>query len=335
MLAWVVTLQSAPSPLPSRRPGHSNRDAANDSYDGAKSGSRLKLTWYQFTDGTKQFSGMYDAQNKEVCSPYYGTWTDGHSYCVPDSAGEMVYTNNTCTAKALRYYGRPVCPQPLAKYYLEYGTVGCTSRPAHLYLRGSQLTTASYFYKSSTGTCSTAYTSQSFDQFYNVGSQVPNSDLVELTLGAPEGTGRVGVRFYESGDGMKFPWVMHDGTLIRGVLAEYMSDVSTAARCVPNDADYAYYAHDAACTQLELSLSNTCTAPVYAYTFPETSCPDDYETYYALGTQQASSPLYFPSGGSCVSTTAAAARTTTRSAVRSRWRHSRTRRIPAPPTASR
>src|SRR3569623_274735 len=97
-----------------------------DPNDGAHSGARLKLTWYQFTDGTKQFSGMYDAQNKETCSPYYVKRTDVKTYCVPKSGCELVYTNSTCTSPALHYYVPSVCPPPLAKYNLEYGTVGCT-----------------------------------------------------------------------------------------------------------------------------------------------------------------------------------------------------------------
>lgn len=304
-LAVVVACSPDPPFDPDANTSAMGSDAGIDPNDGAHSGARLKLTWYQFTDGTKQFSGMYDAQNKEPCSPYYGKWTDGKTYCVPQAGGELVYTNSTCTSPALHYYVPSVCPQPLAKYYLEYGTVGCTSVPAHLYLRGTQVQAATYYYKNSNGTCSTAYTSQSYDQFYNIGTQLPNSDMVELTLGAPEGTGRVGVRYYESSDGMKFPWEMHDSMLDADCAAEYMNDVSSVARCVPTDARYAYYAHDAACTQTELSLASTCTAPAYAYTYPAAYCPDDYETYYTLGAQQPSSPLYFPSGGSCLSTTAA------------------------------
>jgi hypothetical protein len=105
---------------------------------------------------------------------------------------------------------------------------------------------------------------------------------------------------------MRFPWVLHDGTLDADCSAEYYTESSSAARCTPDDARYSYLAHDAACSQPELALGNTCTKPAYAYTFPETSCPDDSETYYAVGAQIASTPLYQPSGGVCTSTTASA-----------------------------
>jgi hypothetical protein len=279
-------------------------DGGLDLADGAQSGSRLKLTWYQFTDGTRQWSGMYDAQNKELCSPYYGAWADGKYYCTPQSGGDLVYTNATCTTKALHYYVDSVCPQAPAKYYLDYEPVGCTSVPSHIYLRGSQISAASYYYKNSNGTCSTANPTFSYDTFYTFGSEVAKSDLVELTLSAPKGSGRLGVRYYQSADGMQFPSVLHDTTIDADCSASYYSDASTAARCVPNDARYAYYAHDATCASPELALTSTCTTPKYAYTFPSTSCPDDTETYYAVSAQAMSTPLFYPSGGSCFSTTA-------------------------------
>ncbi len=286
-----------------------SNDGGLDPNDGAHSGTRLKLTWYQFTDGTKQFSGMYDAQTKELCSPYYGPWQDGHIYCVPPVGGQVVYTDAGCNAKALRYYVDTVCPQPVPPYYLERATVGCQARPAHLYVRGGPLAPAKYYVKNTSGTCGSAVASQSYDAFYTYGAEVATSELAELTLSAPAGAGRVGVRYYESSDGMRFPWMLHDGQLGADCAAEYYSDASSAARCVPDDARYAFYAHDALCTQPALSLAASCTAPAYAYTFPATSCPDDSETYYPVGTQLPASPLYYPSGPICVATTAASGTT--------------------------
>ncbi|MEO8552582.1 MAG: hypothetical protein ABI678_21545 [Kofleriaceae bacterium] len=306
VLACVLAACSPSTGESTDAPPSQGSDAGVDPNDGAKSGARLKLTWYQFTDGTRQFSGMYDSENKETCSPYYASFTDGKTYCVPRVGGDAVYTNSTCTNKILHYYVDSVCPQDPAKYFLDYATVGCQSHPAHIYLRGAKLANATYYYKSSTGTCSTGYAPQSYDAFYALGSEVPKSALVELTLSAPEGQGRVGVRFYESVDGMRFPWVLHDATLDADCSAEYAADNSSAARCTPDDARYSYLAHDATCSQPALALANTCTKPAFAYTFPETSCPGDSETYYAVGAQIASTPLYQPTGGTCTATSASA-----------------------------
>ena len=276
-------------------------DGGLDLADGAQSGARLKLTWYQFTDGTRQWSGMYDAQNKELCSPYYPSWADGKRYCTPVSGGDLVYTNATCTTKALHFYVDTVCPQEPAKYYLDYVTVGCTSVPSHLYLRGAQLAAPNYYYKNSNGTCGSANTASATDKLYTFGSEVPNSNLVELTLSTPQGTGRLGVRYLQSVDGMQFPSVLHDAMLDADCSASYVSDTSTAARCVPNDARYAGYAHDNQCTVGELALSTTCTAPPkYAYTYPAASCPDESETYYTVGAQASPSPLYLQLFGGCI-----------------------------------
>ncbi len=304
--AWALVLIAACSPsvadLSDAASGPAD-GAAPDPNDGAKSGSRLKLTWYAFTDGTRQWSGMYDAQNKQLCSPYYAAWTNGSVYCVPPAGGSLVYTNSACTTRAVHYY-TGTCAEAVQPYYVEYATVGCTSAPAHLYRRGAQVAPATTYTKLSNGTCASNGSPSSGDAIYALDAEVPTSQLVELSLTAPEGSGRLGIRYYTSSDGMRFPWTLHDSTLGGDCSASYASDASPAARCVPNQASYASYAHDASCTQPELALQSTCPAPQYGYTFPATSCPDDAESYYQVSGTAAASPLYFPAGASCLATSA-------------------------------
>jgi hypothetical protein len=278
-------------------------DSGVDPNDGARSGARLKLSWYVFTDGTRQWSGMYDSERKEFCSPYYPAWTDGNVYCTPEHGGDLVYTDASCTTRAMHVYVDATCPTDPPKYYLDesYGT--CDYHPAHLYLRTTKLTSATYHYKNSNGTCGAAITSQSYDSFYALPSEVPTSDLVKLTLSAPEGSGRLGVRSYESPDGMKFPWILHDSQIDADCSPSYYGDTATSATCAPSDASYAFYSHDSACAQPEVDIAKACTVPKYAYTFPDTSCPYDTGTYYAVAAKLASSPLYYASGASCVAAT--------------------------------
>src|SRR5690349_8500361 len=80
-------------------------DSGPDPDDGARSGTRLKLTWFEFTDGTRQFDGFYDAERKEPCF-ISQRWTDGNAYCTP-SAASVVYTNSTCTARVAASYHDP------------------------------------------------------------------------------------------------------------------------------------------------------------------------------------------------------------------------------------
>jgi len=281
-------------------------DGGVDPNDGARSGSRLKLTWYVFTDGTRQWSGMYDSERKEYCSPYYSAWTDGNVYCTPEHGGSLVYTNATCTTRAMQVYVDSLCPQPPPKYLLDYVYGACSSQPAHLYQRGAKIAVSTYYYKNSNGTCGAANTAQSYDAFYALPAEIATTDLVQLTLGAPQGTGRLGVRSYESYDGMRFPWLLHDSAIDADCSPSYYSDTATTATCAPYNARYAAYNHDAACVQPELAIDKTCTVPQYAYTFPDTSCPYDQETYFAVSSQLASSPLYYSSGTTCTATTPSA-----------------------------
>ena len=50
-------------------------DSGGDPNEGARSGSRLKLQWFMFADGTRQIGGLYDAQRKEACG-LYANWLD-------------------------------------------------------------------------------------------------------------------------------------------------------------------------------------------------------------------------------------------------------------------
>ena len=279
---------------------------ADPANDGARSGARLKLTWFQFTDGTKQFNAFYDAQLKALCYPQYQGWADGNNYCTPLNGGTLVYTNSTCTAKALYFYvdAASACPSSVAQYYLDYQTVGCNSLPAQLYQVGAKSTATSYYYMSSNGTCGGANTVTSSDKLYALGTAIPAAQLVKLTSSAPEGSGRLGVRYLESSDGMRFPSFMHDAQLDADCNPSYAEDGDTAATCFPRDGQYAFYAHDAACAQPELDLQSTCTAPAYAYTYPSTSCPSDTYTYYPVTGKISGTPLFYPTGATCTATTA-------------------------------
>lgn len=305
----AVAVLAACSPSAPNNPDAANAsvmDGSNaDADDGAKSGARLRLAWYDFTDGTRQWAGLYDAQNKEACS-ISGPWTDNKYYCLPEHGGEVVYLDAGCQQKVLHYSIDTACAQTPAKYFLDTGTVGCVQRPSVLYMRGTQQAAAAFHYKNSNGTCGGAITPDSSDAFYAIGSAVPATDLVELSLTPPDSTtGRLGVRYFKSADGMTFPYTLHDSMLDADCAIEYQYGTqATTSRCVPVDARYASYAHDASCAQPEMALANTCNPPEFAYTFPSTSCADQSETYYRVSGPTASSPLFYPSGASCVSATA-------------------------------
>src|SRR5689334_12938260 len=88
-------------------------DAGPDPNEGAVSGTRLKLSWLTFGDGTRTWAGFYDAQRKERCEASLDEpWPGGHVYCVPDHRGTVVYSDAACTQKLVQVARDASCPQP-------------------------------------------------------------------------------------------------------------------------------------------------------------------------------------------------------------------------------
>lgn len=272
-----------------------------DPYDGARSGTRLKLTWFDFADGSRQWDGFYDAERKETCY-IYDNWIDGKSYCAPDYGGAIVYTNAACTQKAAEFYRDTTCPQAASPYALEYAYTPCDSQPAHLYTRGTKLALAQYYDKNSDGSCGGPYTTLSSFDYYAVGGEVLPSALVEVTQGSPVGPGRLAVRYWQSPDGMRLQASVHDAMLGEACYPQIFATGATTGSCVP-DARYAAYNHDSACMQHEIAVDKQCAMPKYAVYYPQNTCPADPPLYYTIGASLPSSPLYQESGASCVART--------------------------------
>ena len=274
-------------------------DSGPDLTDGARSGARLKLTYWAFADGTRSWNDFYDSQRKEECY-INGPWPDGNYYCSP--GGESVYYSNaTCTAKIGIVY-TAACPVPAPAYFAEYGYTSCNYGPQHLYLRGAKIATTSYYFKNSDGSCSTAINGAGYD-FYSLGAEITPDTLAKLTVGAPTGSGALAQRFITSDDGMVFPWNVHDTALGTDCYPQSYDLTGASAVCVPGNAGYAYYLHDAACTQPVLEEQKGCVAPSYAGYTPNNACPADPPTYFTMGNTVSASPVYYENGTTCTSTT--------------------------------
>ena len=274
-----------------------------DPNDGARSGTRLKLTWFDFSDGARQWDGFYDAQRKETCY-IYQDWIDGKSYCAPDYGGSIVFTNATCTAKVAEFYkdGCAAGPRP---YAMEWEYTPCDSKPAHLFVRGSRVGLGQYYYKGSDGVCNGPYTTSTSYEYYALGAEVAPTELVEVSLGSPVGPGRLGVRHYQSPDGMRLQATVHDAALGTDCYPQTYAPGATTGSCAPN-ARYAGYDQDAGCTQHKLAINKQCTVPKYAVYYPTNACPADPPQYFTLGALVAGSPLYYHNGTSCVASTPSA-----------------------------
>jgi hypothetical protein len=277
-------------------------DGGVDPDEGARSGGRLKLTWFNFTDGTRQWDSFYDAERKEGCYPYQA-WTNGHVYCTPDSNAQVVYADASCSQKIGQVYRDPTCSRPPPTYLLEWQYAACQSGPSHLYLRGAAISPAQYWIASSDGTCGGPYVATGYD-FYATGAEITPNNLVEVTVGAPVGTGRITERFWQSADGMRMPYTLHDGMLDTDCDPYTYVEGGTSGICLPTDTGYADDFHDAACTQPEMGISRACPAPTFAQYQPTTACTTDPPHVAQVGTATASSPLYYWTGSACAATTA-------------------------------
>ena len=272
-------------------------DAAPDLNDGAKSGSRLKLRYVDY-GGLREVQGVRDLQRNEDCTPQQ--WAGGKAYCVPD-AGGVVYANATCTQRLGQVFRDSACTtqRPPPAYFAEHTfTNACTTEPAHLFPRATKVAATQYYYKDSDGSCGGPITSTSSD-FYALGAEVVMTELAETPISAPATTGRLGQRFYESADGLRYPlsYRVHDALLGIDCFPEYLSAGATTGRCIPEDAAFAGDFRDASCTQPAVSIQATCTKSKFAVHYGD--CPYDEETYYPLGTQFTPANLYYDDGVTC------------------------------------
>ncbi len=298
---------SSHAPASTDAPATGGGDGGTNANDGAMSGTRLKLTYYAFTDGTTQWFGLYDSERKENCSPFDGTWADGNTYCVPDWSGSVVYSDSKCTMPEADEYIGSTCASAPQLYVLDENYDSCNEVyvPTHLYHKGAATNATTYYVKNSDGTCGTAVTvDPSFEQVYAISAEVSTSDIVTLTMSPPTGAGAIGVRSWTSPDGAVLPTVLHDSTNNLDCTPDYYGDSATAASCAPDIAFDAYLDHDNLCEQPALDMTSTCAAPAFAYTYPSgASCPSDLASYHAVGAKLASPTLFESFGTTCSSET--------------------------------
>jgi len=311
LLAVAVVLSGACSPHNTASPDAtttSTGDGGVDPNDGARSGTRLKLTYYAFSDGTTQWFGLYDSERKENCNPFDGTWPDGNTYCVPDWNGSVVYSDMGCTKPEVDEYVGSTCANTNQRYVLDQSYDACSEEylPTHLYIVGAANNGSAYYVKNFDGSCSTQITvDTNFEKLYAISSEVSTSELVPLQMSAPTGDAMVGVRSWTSPDGAALPTLLHDATNNVDCTPEYYGDSAATASCAPTGAFDAFLDHDMSCKQPALDVTTTCAAPPYAYTFPSgDSCPSDLASYHPVGSKLASPTLFEPIGTSCSTETA-------------------------------
>src|SRR5436305_1184989 len=123
-LAWLVVATAACGSvnkvkIDAAPPADASPDAPPDPLDGAKSGTRLKLKWAAYPDGTKQFLVWHDSQLSADCYPGSFASDPTKTYCMPQ-ATSLTYSDLNCTQKISVEYTGGCGSQPHYAFTTEY-----------------------------------------------------------------------------------------------------------------------------------------------------------------------------------------------------------------------
>jgi hypothetical protein len=258
---------------------------------GARSGDRLALYAFTFSDGTRQPDvGTYrDLVRGEDC--VLEAWSDGAMYCTP-FATDPVYADATCSDAVARIAPSLVIPINYARVRFITG-IG-TTLTSRLRTLGVARSIAQYW-KIANGGCTGPFDTSDGATFRTIETTELASDaFVHVRALVDDGDARLEPLRQRSDDGLSLAIGFHDRELALDCAVEPAAGRDTS-RCAPTGAAPGSYFSDATCTtpSIPAAAASTATAIV-----SNAACP----TYYALGTGLATT-LYDGTPEHCVATT--------------------------------
>jgi hypothetical protein len=274
-----------------------------DQNEGATSGTRIKLVWYQTPDGVKSWigttpgPGFYDTLLGSDC--HLSLWNDNNTYCTPTSMTAL-YSDASCSSVIGQWWPDSGCPSdvPLPAYVTELAT-GCGNALGHLYQRGAKLPASqAYYTRDSAGRCSGPFTNSSY-ALYATGPELPASALAQVTAGSPEGTGALQIRWWHTADGMRAMKHAYDPTLGECVPENVYSGPPV---CAPLPSRSVVFS-DSSCTTREVGISSACQVQPHTFALTNTSCPKQTATFWNTGAQVSPSALFWIDGSNKCSST--------------------------------
>jgi hypothetical protein len=175
------------------------------------SGSRIKLTVREASDGTKQVIGLYDSMRNEPCK-----WTqggDGQLRCMPApttegnySDGHVAYSTATCTTPILGifgngyYPGKPFLGRDGADVFGSMMRENCEGR-IRIFGVGSQLPDpTTVWVHDANGGCMALAADNFFFDYYAAGPELLSTNFAAGSM-ARDGTGRVWLESIMGPDG--------------------------------------------------------------------------------------------------------------------------------------
>lgn len=250
----------------------------------ATSGSRLKIEWHLYEDGTRQpeTAVFYDIDVHARCAPRL--WIDGAVRCVP-FAEDAVYTDAVCenVIGRMRTIEKPT-------HFIGYDALGGMTLPSRLYRAGQMTTPVENYYEMRQGTCSGPFRNPSDVTYFELVGAIPGSDLVEIR-DDETGDGRLGVQIRTTDDHLHLPIGLFDRDL--DVACTPAPSEGGSFRCAPTDAATTTLFHDPACEQGAITIFDD-VVPTRARVTDPSGCA----RYHAVGGELVG-PLYRRDGQVC------------------------------------
>jgi hypothetical protein len=164
-----------------------------------RSGARLKLTWFVYEDGTRQWNAdaaFFDAARRETCKPQ--KWADGNVYCTPPEWMSLQYADADCSQPVGVDTGLSDRP---AAYAADY-TMQCGELLLTRLFEVGPATGAGQFYSKHGETCSPG---QAGFPLHAVGGEVTPRDLVKLTTRSIPGSSSLHLLLQQGDDCTSVP----------------------------------------------------------------------------------------------------------------------------------
>ncbi len=248
------------------------------------SGTRLKLEWYLYEDGTRQVEPdtFYDTVLHARCEPR--PYADGTTRCLP-FVDEALYIDETCE----NVVGRgTTLDRTEPTHFIGYDRIDGELLPARVYAALAPREPIREYYEVRDGACEGPFATASDLTYYTLGGAF---DLVELRDERVDGE-RISVRMRHTDDGVRLPVGVDDRARDAACLPEIDRDGSVV--CVPTSLAPSMHFRDVACAAPVLALAEGAPLPD-AVTIASPAGPT---RYHALGAGYAG-PVYELRGDRC------------------------------------
>lgn len=248
------------------------------------SGTRLKLEWYLFEDGTRQVEPhtFYDTEMHARCEPR--KYADGTTRCLP-FADQALYIDATCE----NVVGRGTDPTiKTPTHFIGYDRVGDELLPARVLAAGEPREPITEYYEWQDDMCMGPFPTPGDLTYYTL---TRSYHVLEMHEGVAEGE-HIAARLQLTDDGLRLPVELRDRAREAPCHPEVRTDGSVA--CAPTTAVPATLFTDAQCTSAAVVTSELGAAPDTVARLDASGCT----SYYAVGAPYAGQ-LYEARGDFC------------------------------------